>query len=81
MVPCPWLPSPPPLWREHDLSTRQKRSKISGFCLSYLYLELEGERMAIETATPLITSRNERLKIFLHALLFVAGFALVFIIG
>lgn len=37
--------------------------------------------MAIETATPLITSRNERLKIFLHALLFVAGFALVFIIG
>jgi cytochrome c-type biogenesis protein len=37
--------------------------------------------MAIETAAPLITSRNERLKIFLHALLFVAGFALVFIIG
>lgn len=37
--------------------------------------------MATETATPLITSQNERVKIFLHALLFVAGFSIVFIIG
>src|SRR5512146_2600170 len=38
--------------------------------------------MASQTATSsLVSSRNERLKIFLHALLFVAGFSLVFIIG
>lgn len=37
--------------------------------------------MATETATPLITPQNERVKIFLHALLFVAGFSIVFIIG
>ena len=37
--------------------------------------------MATETVTPLIAPRNERLKIFLHALLFVAGFSIVFIIG
>ena len=30
------------------------------------------------TATPV---QNEKLKIFLHALLFVAGFSLVFIVG
>jgi cytochrome c-type biogenesis protein len=37
--------------------------------------------MATETVTPLDSSTNERLKIFLHALLFVAGFSLVFIVG
>src|SRR5512147_904055 len=37
--------------------------------------------MAIGTATSTISTRNERLRIFLHALLFVAGFSLVFIIG
>jgi len=36
--------------------------------------------MTTETATPL-ASHNDRLKIFLHALLFVAGFSLVFIVG
>ena len=35
--------------------------------------------MAVET-TPMVSS-NERFKIFLHALLFVFGFSLVFIIG
>jgi len=37
--------------------------------------------MATETTNPLVSSQNERLKIFLHALLFVAGFSLVFIVG
>ena len=37
--------------------------------------------MATETTTPLISSQNDRLKIFLHALLFVFGFSLVFVIG
>lgn len=37
--------------------------------------------MTLESTTPLAPPRNERLKIFLHALLFVAGFSLVFIIG
>jgi cytochrome c-type biogenesis protein len=37
--------------------------------------------MATETATPLVSSQNGRLRIFLHALLFVAGFSLVFIVG
>jgi cytochrome c-type biogenesis protein len=37
--------------------------------------------MATDTATPLVSIENDRLKIFLHALLFVAGFSLVFIIG
>ena len=35
----------------------------------------------METTTPLATSRSDRLRIFLHALLFVAGFSLVFIVG
>lgn len=35
----------------------------------------------METATPLTSSRSDRLRIFLHALLFVAGFSLVFIVG
>ena len=35
----------------------------------------------METTTPLTTSRSDRLRIFLHALLFVAGFSLVFIVG
>lgn len=37
--------------------------------------------MKTETAMPTISSRSERMKIFLHALLFVAGFSLVFIVG
>ena len=37
--------------------------------------------MATETATQLASSRSDRLRIFLHALLFVAGFSLVFIVG
>ena len=37
--------------------------------------------MATETASPLVSSRSDRLRIFLHALLFVLGFSLVFIIG
>ena len=37
--------------------------------------------MTTDTANPLGRSQNERLKIFLHALLFVAGFSLVFIVG
>jgi len=37
--------------------------------------------MSSETTIPLIPSQTERLKIFLHALLFVLGFSLVFIIG
>ena len=37
--------------------------------------------MASETVTSVVSSQNDRLKIFLHALLFVAGFSLVFIVG
>jgi len=37
--------------------------------------------MATKTAASLVSSQNDRLKIFLHALLFVAGFSLVFIVG
>ena len=37
--------------------------------------------MATGTTTPLISSQYDRVKIFLHALLFVAGFSLVFIVG
>lgn len=37
--------------------------------------------MATDTVTPLASYRNDRLKIFLHAILFVLGFSLVFIVG
>lgn len=37
--------------------------------------------MTTETASPPFPSQTERLKIFLHALLFVLGFSLVFVIG
>ena len=37
--------------------------------------------MTSETAASLVPSQGERLKIFLHALLFVLGFSLVFIVG
>jgi cytochrome c-type biogenesis protein len=37
--------------------------------------------MATETATSVASTQNDRLKIFLHALLFVAGFSFVFIVG
>jgi cytochrome c-type biogenesis protein len=37
--------------------------------------------MTSRTANPLIATQSDRLRIFLHALLFVAGFSLVFIVG
>jgi cytochrome c-type biogenesis protein len=37
--------------------------------------------MASETAGSIVRSQTERLKIFIHALLFVFGFSLVFVIG
>jgi cytochrome c-type biogenesis protein len=37
--------------------------------------------MATGTTNPLVPTQNERLTIILHALLFVAGFSLVFIVG
>lgn len=37
--------------------------------------------MTTDTASPHFPSQSERLKIFLHALLFVLGFSLVFVIG
>lgn len=37
--------------------------------------------MTSESTTSLVPSQGERLKIFLHALLFVLGFSLVFIVG
>lgn len=37
--------------------------------------------MATETSTLAAPTQNDRWKIFLHALLFVAGFSLVFIVG
>ena len=37
--------------------------------------------MATETASPWVSTPNDRLKIFLHALLFVVGFSLIFVIG
>jgi len=37
--------------------------------------------MATDIATLLVRSQSERLKIFLHALLFVAGFSLAFTVG
>ena len=37
--------------------------------------------MSTRTAMPFVSSQNERWKIFLHALLFVAGFSFVFIVG
>jgi len=37
--------------------------------------------MEINTTTALKSSQSERFKIFLHALLFVAGFSFVFIVG
>ena len=37
--------------------------------------------MATSTTAPLVSSQSDRLKIFLHALLFVAGFSLIFIVG
>src|SRR5215217_6777826 len=37
--------------------------------------------MTSETTSPLISLQSTRLRIFFHALLFVAGFSLVFIVG
>ena len=37
--------------------------------------------MTTEITSPLISSRSDRFKIFLHAVLFVLGFSLVFVVG
>jgi len=37
--------------------------------------------MTTETTSSLVSSNNDRIKIFLHALLFVLGFSLVFVVG
>jgi cytochrome c-type biogenesis protein len=37
--------------------------------------------MATDVTSSVAASQNEKLKVFLHALLFVAGFSLVFIVG
>jgi len=37
--------------------------------------------MTTDTVTPAVPAQNARLKVFIHALLFVAGFSLVFIVG
>lgn len=37
--------------------------------------------MTVDTATPQVYSSNDRFRIFLHALLFVFGFSLVFVVG
>ena len=37
--------------------------------------------MTTDTVNPRFPSQTERLKIFLHALLFVLGFSRVFVIG
>lgn len=37
--------------------------------------------MATDVTRPMAPSQNEKLKVFLHALLFVVGFSLVFIVG
>jgi len=42
---------------------------------------VEGIRMTTDAVSPAFPSQTERLKIFLHALLFVLGFSLVFVIG
>jgi len=42
---------------------------------------MAGETVSTDTANPLMSAENERLKVLLHALLFVAGFAVVFIVG
>ena len=42
---------------------------------------MDGAVMATEATNSVISAQNDRLKIFLHALLFVAGFSLVFIVG
>ena len=52
-----------------------------GICLSLHHQKMAGEMVSTDTANPIMSAENERLKVFLHALLFVAGFALVFIVG
>src|SRR5215216_6572099 len=43
--------------------------------------KLAGESMATDAASSPVSLERTRLKVFLHALLFVAGFSLVFIVG
>ena len=52
-----------------------------GTCLSLDYQELAGEIMSTNVINSPVSLESTRLKIFLHALLFVAGFSLVFIVG
>ncbi len=42
---------------------------------------IEGKYMSADAVSPALPSQTERLKIFLHALIFVLGFSLVFVIG
>lgn len=37
--------------------------------------------MAAQTTASAIPAQNDRLQVFLHAMLFVAGFSLVFVVG
>ena len=50
-------------------------------CLSLEHLRLVGEILSTTLTTPNAAIESTRLRIFLHALLFVAGFSLVFIVG
>jgi cytochrome c-type biogenesis protein len=45
------------------------------------YQKLAGEIMSTNVINPSVSLGSTRLRIFLHALLFVAGFSLVFIVG
>jgi hypothetical protein len=49
--------------------------------ISWHHPEMKGSFMVTNTANLAIPSQNERLKIFLYALLFVAEYPLVFIVG
>ena len=59
------------------------RAKIQTLSLpnSAALCKLTGEMMSTNIVTPLAPAQNERARVFLHALLFVAGFSLVFIVG
>lgn len=56
-------------------------SQNEKFAYHYTIKKMAGEVVSTDTANPILSAENERLKVFLHALLFVAGFALVFIVG
>jgi cytochrome c-type biogenesis protein len=56
-------------------------SQNEEFAYHYTIKKMAGEIVSTDTANPIMSAENERLKVFLHALLFVGGFALVFIVG